>query len=155
VSDPQAAHDRWVATEQVAPAGTPNHENGGPQERPPEPERYVDDGLTEEAAAAEPGMASLDAEELTSLRARWREIQGHFVDEPRSAVRDADALVADLMQRLARMLAAERDQLESRWAAQTDVSTEDLRQGLQRYRSFFERVLAACPSADPPPSTAA
>jgi hypothetical protein len=74
---------------------------------------------------------------------RWKEIQAQFVDEPRSAVQDADALVADLMQRLARTFAAERAQLESRWASGEDVSTEDLRQGLRRYRSFFERLLAA------------
>jgi len=47
------------------------------------------------------------------------------------------------MQRLARTFAAERAQLESRWASGEDVSTEDLRQGLRRYRSFFERLLAA------------
>jgi hypothetical protein len=47
------------------------------------------------------------------------------------------------MQRLARMFASERDQLESRWASGDDVSTEDLRRGLRRYRSFFERLLAA------------
>jgi hypothetical protein len=61
----------------------------------------------------------------------------------RRAVQDADALVADLMQRLARMFASERGQLESRWAGGDDVSTEDLRRGLRRYRSFFERLLAA------------
>jgi hypothetical protein len=155
VSDPQAAHESWAATEQVAPAGVTDHEDGEPEASSPEPERYADNRLTDEAAAAEPGTTSLDAKALTSLRSRWREIQGQFVDEPRSAVHDADALVADLMQRLARMLAAERDQLESRWAGRTDVSTDDLRQGLQCYRSFFERLLAACPSAEPPASTAA
>jgi hypothetical protein len=65
------------------------------------------------------------------------------VDEPRKAVHDADALVTDLMQRLAEMLAGEREQLESRMGASGDVSTEDLRQGLRRYRSLFERLLAA------------
>lgn len=73
---------------------------------------------------------------------QWREIQAAFVDEPRKAVTDADALVADLMQRLAQMFATEREQLEAQWSAGQDVSTEDLRQGLQRYRSFFERLLA-------------
>jgi hypothetical protein len=82
-------------------------------------------------------------DELQSIRMRWKDIQAQFVDEPRRAVQDADALVADLMQRLARMFASERDQLESRWASGDDVSTEDLRRGLRRYRSFFERLLAA------------
>jgi len=33
--------------------------------------------------------------------------------------------------------------LESRWTTGEQVSTEDLRQGLQRYLAFFERLLAA------------
>jgi hypothetical protein len=73
--------------------------------------------------------------------ARWHEIQAGFVDEPRRAVQDADALVVDMMDRLARMLASERDQLES-LGATGQVSTEDLRQGLRRYRALFERLLA-------------
>ena len=73
--------------------------------------------------------------------ARWQEIQAGFVDEPRRAVQDADALVVDMMDRLARMLASEREQLES--AGETGkISTEDLRQGLRRYRALFERLLA-------------
>jgi hypothetical protein len=73
--------------------------------------------------------------------ARWQEIQAGFVDEPRRAVQDADALVVDMMDRLARMLASEREQLES-LGGTGKVSTEDLRQGLRRYRSLFERLLA-------------
>jgi len=82
-------------------------------------------------------------DELKSILVRWKDIQAEFVDEPRTAVQDADALVADLMQRLAQLFATEREQLESRWASGNDVSTEDLRRGLRRYRSFFERLLAA------------
>jgi len=74
--------------------------------------------------------------------ARWQEIQAGFVDEPRRAVQDADALVVDLMDRLARVLAEERDRLEPRPGTGENVSTEDLRQGLRRYRSLFERLLA-------------
>ncbi len=85
----------------------------------------------------------LEGDELRGVVERWREIQAQFVDEPRAAVREADALVADLMQRLARMFAGERERLESRLASGDSASTEDLRQGLQRYRSFFERLLAA------------
>ncbi|SRR6266536_1413600 len=100
-------------------------------------------GLGQDSVDSEPRAQLLEGEELQGVISRWKEIQANFVDEPRSAVQDADALVADLMQRLARMFAAERDQLESRWASGEDVSTEDLRQGLRRYRSFFERLLAA------------
>lgn len=81
--------------------------------------------------------------ELQGILNRWKEIQAGFVDEPRKAVQDADRLVADLMQGLARMFASEREQLEARWSAGDSVSTEDLRLSLRRYRSFFERLLAA------------
>jgi hypothetical protein len=47
------------------------------------------------------------------------------------------------MQRLAAMFASERAGLEERLAGGHRVSTEDLRQGLRLYRSFFERLLAA------------
>jgi hypothetical protein len=85
----------------------------------------------------------LEDDELQRIHAQWKDIQAAFVDEPRKAVQDADTLVADLMQRLAQMFASERDQLESRWSSGNDVSTEELRHGLRRYRSFFERLLAA------------
>ena len=95
------------------------------------------------AAGQEPRTQLVGADEHAGFVARWQEIQAEFVDEPRKAVHDADALVTDLMQRLAEMLASERDQLESRMGASGDASTEDLRQGLRRYRSLFERLLAA------------
>jgi hypothetical protein len=110
----------------------------------------ITSGITADADAAlsssadvGPGAQLLDAGERDTIVARWREIQAGFVDEPRTAVQEADALVTDLMERLSRAFASELDQLESRWASGEQVSTEDLRQGLQRYRSFFERLLAA------------
>ena len=74
---------------------------------------------------------------------RWEEIQASFVDEPRDSVAQADALVADLMQRLAAGFSAERERLEGQWDSGDDVSTEDLRVALTRYRSFFDRLLSA------------
>jgi hypothetical protein len=74
---------------------------------------------------------------------RWREIQASFVDEPRESVEQADALVSDLMQRLADGFSSERERLESQWDRGDDVSTEDLRVALTRYRSFFDRLLSA------------
>jgi succinate dehydrogenase/fumarate reductase flavoprotein subunit len=85
----------------------------------------------------------LAADELQAVVSRWREIQAEFVDQPKRAMQDADALVSDLLDRLTRTFAEQREQLESRWSREETVSTEDLRQGLQRYRSFFERLLAA------------
>jgi hypothetical protein len=73
---------------------------------------------------------------------RWQEIQTSFVDHPRDAVAKADTLVADLMQRLAASFSQERERLEGQWDLGDDVSTEDLRVALTRYRSFFDRLLS-------------
>jgi hypothetical protein len=93
------------------------------------------DSTTDGGAA--PLLADADG-----FQSRWEEIQVRFVDEPRGAVEDADALVATVMQRLAESFAQERERLEAQWGRGEDISTEDLRVALQRYRSFFQRLLA-------------
>jgi predicted lipid-binding transport protein (Tim44 family) len=85
----------------------------------------------------------LPQNELDGFRSRWADIQGGFVDEPRRAVEQADGLVAEVIKRLAEVFAGERDKLEDQWGRGDDVDTEELRVALQRYRSFFERLLAA------------
>jgi hypothetical protein len=80
--------------------------------------------------------------ESEELQARWSDIQGSFVDEPRQAVESADGLVATAMQRLAETFADERARLEEQWDRGEDVSTEELRVTLRRYRAFFERLLS-------------
>jgi len=102
-------------------------------------ERADADGPLVQEVPEPAGLASAGDQER--FVARWQEIQAGFVDEPRRAVQDADALVVDMMDRLARMLATEREQLES-LGETGKVSTEDLRQGLRRYRTLFERLLA-------------
>src|SRR5262245_23859416 len=78
--------------------------------------------------------------EADGLRTRWGAIQTGFVDEPRKAVQEADSLVAEVMKRLAEMFAGERSTLEQQWDRGDQVTTEDLRVALQRYRSFFDRL---------------
>jgi hypothetical protein len=104
-----------------------------------------------EAAPNSTGAASSDTNGSGSLlpadmdatfQQRWEEIQTRFVDEPRGAVEDADGLVANLMQQLAEGFAKERERLEAQWGRGEDISTEDLRVALQRYRSFFQRLLS-------------
>jgi hypothetical protein len=80
-------------------------------------------------------------QEAEDLRVKWDAVQVDFVDEPRQAVEDADGLVAATMKRLAEIFAEERQTLEKQWDRGDDVSTEDLRVALQRYRSFFSRLL--------------
>ena len=83
------------------------------------------------------------ADELTSFRGRWDEIQAGFVDEPRDAVEKADALVADLVERITASFSEARSSLESQWSQGEEASTEDLRVALTRYRASFKRLLAA------------
>lgn len=85
----------------------------------------------------------LDDEETESFQARWREIQVRFVDVPRDSVKEADGLVAELMQRLAGSFSEERNRLEGEWERGSEVSTEELRVALKHYRSFFNRLLSA------------
>ena len=94
------------------------------------------------ASEAAPTPLFADAD-VNDLRERWSNVQAGFVDEPRHAVEDADKLVATVMERLAQGFANERSSLERQWSSGDQVSTEDLRLALQRYRSFFDRLLKA------------
>jgi hypothetical protein len=101
------------------------------------------------AATGTADIATDDAPELLprseneSFQGRWETIQTAFVDEPRQTVEQADELVAEVMRRLAEGFADERERLETQWGRGEDVSTEDLRIALQRYRGFFQRLLSA------------
>jgi hypothetical protein len=84
----------------------------------------------------------LNREESEQFRTRWNEIQGKFVDEPRSAVEQADELVTEVIELITEMFNNEHRSLEAQWNKGNDaVSTEDLRIALQRYRSFFNSLV--------------
>jgi hypothetical protein len=155
--------DQRLTTEQIAAASRASAQEGIPAPAGPgaddgnaaplaadyaasgHDDRVAPDAGDGGSTAAAPGSHAslLDDGELQDMTMRWKDIQAEFVDEPATAVREADALVAELMQRLAAMFATERADLENRWAGGNQVSTEELRQGLRLYRSFFERLLAA------------
>lgn len=104
-------------------------------------------GLSAQTAISDARNASdaaplFPTNELDELRNRWTTVQAAFVDEPRRAVEQADGLVASAMKRLAEVFAEERSNLERQWDSGDNVSTEDLRIALQRYRSFFQRLLS-------------
>ena len=80
--------------------------------------------------------------ELTDMRSRWTEVQSAFVDDPRDCVQKADGLVADVVDKLTTGFSGARAHLEEQWSRGEEVSTEDLRIALKRYREFFERLLA-------------
>ena len=109
-----------------------------------ERDRTESDEPREPAAAADQERSPLlPQEEAGKFQSRWADLQTSFVDEPRRSVQEGDSLVAELMQRLASSFAEERQALEAQWDRGDDVSTEDLRVALQRYRSFFDRLLSA------------
>jgi hypothetical protein len=85
---------------------------------------------------------SVMGEEVEQLRMRWTAIQTNFVDDPRKAIEEADVLVTAAIKRIGDAFQEERANLEEKWKSGKDVSTEDLRQSLQNYRSMFSRLLS-------------
>jgi hypothetical protein len=81
------------------------------------------------------------AERTEFYGARWAALKGGFVDEPRQAVAQADALVGELLDELGRLFEQQRRGIEQ-GLDNDDVSTEELRVALRRYRSFFDRLLS-------------
>ena len=110
-------------------------------ESTPETSRERDSTFNQDVDGDAEPLLSTDARK--ELSSRWNEIQANFVDRPRGSVQEADALVVDVMQRVTGSLSNERERLESQWRQGDDVSTEDLRVALTRYRSFFDRLLTA------------
>ena len=124
------------STAEFASYGIPPKQPDGPKlVKGQEPET-----LDRAAAVSEP-MPLFSEPEMGDFRSQWSKLQTGFVDEPRRTVEDADKLVASVMQRLAEGFANERSGLEKQWDRGDNVSTEDLRVALQRYRSFFDRLL--------------
>jgi hypothetical protein len=133
--EPQFENEENITTADLAKGKRPEPAEGrGPQAV--ETER-----MAAESSRAD-GSPLFPSNELNDLRTRWKEIQTAFVDEPRKAVEQADSLVASAMKRLAEVFAQERSGLEQQCDRGDSVSTEDLRVALQRYRSFFDRLLS-------------
>jgi len=93
-------------------------------------------------AREEPLAPLFDQAQAANLRDRWKDLQVAFVDQPREAVQEADALVASTIKQLSETFAAERKKLEQAWGQGEEVTTEDLRLALRLYRSLFNRLLA-------------
>src|SRR4029453_10093583 len=111
--------------------------------RPPDGPKLVKSQSrdTLDAAASQPPTPLFAESEMGDFRTRGSSTQPGFVHEPRRTVEAADKLVASVMQRLAEGFATERSGLEKQWDQGDNVSTEDLGLVLQRYRSFFDRLL--------------
>ena len=141
-------HERLSTADMVSAGQTPSRPESleDVKDTPPNVRRIdrpvPGDAATGHGAREEGPGALLAAAESTELRHQWESIQTGFVDEPRRAVEDADSLVAQAMKRVAEVFAEEHARLEGQWSEGRDVSTEDLRVALTRYRSFFDRLLS-------------
>jgi hypothetical protein len=133
-----------------------------PDEAQAEPDSIIDDApspaRTEQSQAREvspsaevppptddsqrSGDQLLYATDTSGLRSRWDDIQAAFVDDPTECVHKADALVEEVIEQLTAGFSEARSRLEAQWARGEHASTEDLRVALQRYREFFQRLLA-------------
>jgi hypothetical protein len=133
-----------LSTADMAAAERPDAERlggpGGGDDKPLAAERLRTGPASR--SPEEPPVQLMTSEDMERFRGRWSSIQTGFVDEPRRAVEQADTLVAEVMKRLAEVFADERGKLESQWSRGDNVSTEDLRIALRRYRSFFDRLLS-------------
>ena len=114
-----------------------------PLERPDGPKlvKGQEPETPDKAVAVSEPVPLFSESEMKDFRSQWSNLQTGFVDEPRRTVEGADKLVAAVMQRLAEGFANERSDLEKQWDSGDNVSTENLRVALQRYRSFFDRLL--------------
>lgn len=105
-------------------------------------DKRVEEERTEARNADEKNTPMFGPEETNDFRSRWYRIQTEFIDDPRKCVQRADELVAETMKQLTEVFAQEREKLEREWDRGENVSTENLRIALQRYRSFFDRLLS-------------
>jgi hypothetical protein len=127
-------------------------------EPPPMPEPQDGDEIRREGAEPSPAQSRtadapgdddtsreplLSESSASGHRSRWEQIQARFVDDPKSSVEQADALVNEVIHELETSFGSERETLEAQWQRGEDVQTEDLRVVLRRYRSFFDRLLSA------------
>jgi hypothetical protein len=97
-------------------------------------DRQADTGVRERATLIEPERAE-------SYNSRWNELKGEFVDDPRGSVRGANELVGEVLDELEELFRSQRADLEHGLDSE-QTTTEDLRQALGRYRSFFDRLLS-------------
>jgi len=96
---------------------------------------------SEDGATQDRSTPYLEEQSANQAGERWRQVQAAFVDDPRKAVTQAHELVGELTQRIVDAFARERAELERQWSSGDNVSTEDLRVCLKRYRAFFSRLL--------------
>jgi hypothetical protein len=100
------------------------------------------EAVPQSAEVQPPADELLFTADTSGLRSRWDDIQAAFVDDPADCVQKADTLVTEVVEQLTTAFSEARWRLEAQRARGEQASTEDLRLALQRYRGFFQRLLA-------------
>ena len=162
----QTEQQRKTSTEDVAPSDQQQNQQSADyrseqpqQDRSDQGQKYRSDqgqagprrefepmGQREQTQPMGQGISQDDGtlmggQEMQKFSSQWNSIQAAFVDEPRKAVEQADKLVAEVIEHMSTTFANERKNLEGQWSRGDQVSTEDLRVALQRYRQFFQSLL--------------
>jgi hypothetical protein len=129
-----------ITREDLAEAEEPRARSEEPEQRAEAPEPKTEQ---QQAARTEGDRAGLfESDRFKELQRRWTDVQARFVDDPKAAVKSADGLVDEVIRDLSTLFSDERSKLERQWDSDADVSTEDLRVAIRRYRAFFERLLS-------------
>ncbi|WP_413799004.1 hypothetical protein [Streptomyces iranensis] len=91
-----------------------------------------------------PSFPVLPTSEHDKLTQRLRYAVSGFVDSPRGAVEEADALLVEVAARLTDLLAERRTTLRAAWHEDDAVSseTEELRLAMRGYRNVLERLIS-------------
>lgn len=92
------------------------------------------------STVADEPASLFDSLTAQGFRDRWRDVQLRFVDDPRAAAGDAEALVEAAIEALSAALAAQKSTLGG-WQEANSADTEELRMAVRRYRDFLDRVL--------------
>ncbi|WP_017613757.1 hypothetical protein [Nocardiopsis salina] len=126
---------------------TPAREQGPAQRAP---SRRDSAGPTPQGAAekasgrpweGEPWRVVPRGMDLARVKERWTGAQGGFVDDPEQAVRDADALAAEVAEAVVEGIEERRARLRAVWdAGPGETDTESLRLVLREYRAYVERL---------------
>ena len=116
------------SVDDVGVAGEPTSGVVDVRRQMPQPASAAPDPAAASIDATAPGSmgvppALLDAAPREATMRRWNDIQSGFVDEPQQAVQDAD-----LLQRLAQMFSAGRQQLEAQGSRGPGVHRRPARQ---------------------------
>jgi hypothetical protein len=140
-------HGRDTASEAETEVGRRADSTAGEGEPSPDPASQAHTDTDRQADSGERQRTSLiertlfEPERVDSYNSRWKELKGEFVDDPRRAVRGANELVGEVLDELEELFRRQRTDLEQGLDSE-QTTTEDLRQALISYRSFFDRLLS-------------